>query len=211
MLTGDRSMFLETDGSLAWLYRCPMVHSPLHTMNQCCDRIPKLYKGEIRFVDPITGQNYPDVVTQNCSDRTKDLFQSDMDQEDSWSTLTPGILHQEKPAVFGPKKVTTMTAQSLTGSYDAGMYTRSKLGGFWDNILNIAASRTALKKFSQNLILDSTPQEGSNEFHYYTPRTEFYVDKLILPEYFKDRFMDTFGALIESLNTLEFISWPSCF
>ena len=26
MLTGNRSMFLETDGSLAWLYHCPLVH-----------------------------------------------------------------------------------------------------------------------------------------------------------------------------------------
>ena len=44
MLTGNRSMFLETDGSLAWLYHCPMVHSPLHTMNQCYDRIPSCMK-----------------------------------------------------------------------------------------------------------------------------------------------------------------------
>ena len=56
MLTGNRSMFLETDGSLAWLYHCPMVHSPLHRMSQCYDRIPILYEGEIRFVDPITRQ-----------------------------------------------------------------------------------------------------------------------------------------------------------
>ena len=35
MLTSNRSMFLETDGSVAWLYHCPKVHSPLHTMNQC--------------------------------------------------------------------------------------------------------------------------------------------------------------------------------
>ena len=34
MLTGNRSMFLETDVRLAWLYHCPMGHSPLHTMNQ---------------------------------------------------------------------------------------------------------------------------------------------------------------------------------
>ena len=32
-LTGNRSMFLETDGGLAWLYHCPEVHSPLHTTN----------------------------------------------------------------------------------------------------------------------------------------------------------------------------------
>ena len=33
MLTGNRSMFLETDGSSAWLYHCPLVHSPRHTIN----------------------------------------------------------------------------------------------------------------------------------------------------------------------------------
>ena len=39
-LTGNRSMFLETDGSVAWLYHCPKVHLPLHTTNQCYDKIP---------------------------------------------------------------------------------------------------------------------------------------------------------------------------
>ena len=195
MLTGNRSMFLETDGSLFWLYHCRKVHSPPHTMNQCYDKIPILYKGEIRFVDPITRQTYPDAVPQNCSDRIKNLFQLDMDQEDSWYTLTPGIVHQDRPALFGPKKITPMTAHYLIGSQDAGMYTRNELRGFWDNILINAASRTALKKFSQNLIVHSTSPEGSDGFHYYTPRTEFYVDKMISPEYFKDRFMDTFGPV----------------
>ena len=92
-----------------------------------------------------------------------------MDQEDSWYTLKPGIVQQDKPAVFGPKKVTPMTAQPLTGSQVADVYTRSELRGFWDNILINADSRTALKKFSQNLIFYSTPQEGSEGFHYYTP------------------------------------------
>ena len=53
VLTENRSMFLETDGSLAWLYHCPLVHSPLHTKNQCYDRIPIIYEGQIQFVDPI--------------------------------------------------------------------------------------------------------------------------------------------------------------
>ena len=97
--------------------------------------------------------------------------------------------------MFGHKKVTPMTAQPLTGSQDAGMYTRSELRGFWHNILINAASRTALKKFSQNLMIYSNPQEGSDGFLYYTPRTEFYVDKMLSPEYFTDRFMDNFGPV----------------
>ena len=118
-----------------------------------------------------------------------------MEQEDSWYTLTPGIVHQDRPAIFGPKKITPMTAQSLTASQDAGMYTRNELRGFWDNIFINTASRTAFKKFSQDLIVVFTHPEGSDGFHYYTPRTEFYVDKMISPENFKDRFMDTFGPV----------------
>ena len=149
MLTGNRSMFLETDGSLAWLYHCPLVHSPLHTMNQCYDWIPIIYEGQIQFVDPITRQTHPAANIQKCTDRIKNLFQFDRDQEDSWYILTPGIVHQDRPAVFGPKGFSLVAVHSFPGSQDAGMYSRSELSSFWDSILISAASRNALKKFSQ--------------------------------------------------------------
>ena len=116
MLTGNRSMFLETDGSLAWLYHCPLVHSPLHTMNQCYDRIPILYEGQIQFFEPITRQTHPAANIQSCTDRIRNLFQFDMDQEDSWCTLTPGIVHQDIPAVFRPKDVSPVAVHSFPGS-----------------------------------------------------------------------------------------------
>ena len=71
MLTGNRSLFLETDGSLAWLYHCPLFQSPLHTMNQSYDRIPILYDCQIQFEDPITRQAHPEANIQNCTDRKK--------------------------------------------------------------------------------------------------------------------------------------------
>ena len=195
MLTGNRSMFLETDGSLAWLYLCPLVHSPLHTMNQCYDRIPILYEGQIQFVDRITRQTHPAANIQNCTDRIKNLFQFDMDQEDSWYTLTPGIVHQDRPAVFGPKDVSPVAVHSFPGSQDSGMYTRSELSSFWDSILISAASRNALRKFSQKLIVFSNNNKNLDSFPYYAPRTDFYVNNMISPGYFKDRFMDTFGPV----------------
>ena len=195
MLTGNRSMFLETDGSLAWLYHCPLVRSPLHTMNQCYNRIPILYEGQIHFVDPITRQTHPAANIQNCTDRIKNLFQFDMDQEDSWYTLTPGIVHLDRPAVFGPKDVSPVAVHSFPGSQDAGMYTRSELSSFWDSILISAASRNALKKFSQELIVFSN-NKNPDSFPYYAPRTDFFVDNMISPGYFKDRFMDTFVAYV---------------
>ena len=155
MLTGNGSMFLETDGSLAWLYHCTLVHSPLHIMNQCYDRIPILYEGQIQFVDPLTRQTHPAANIQNCTDPIRNLFQFDMDQGDSWCTLTPGIVHQDRPAVFGPKDVSPVAVHSFSGSQDTGMYTGSERSSFWNSFLISAASRNALKKFSQKLIVFS--------------------------------------------------------
>ena len=150
-------------------------------MNHCYDKIPILYRGQIQFGDPITRQTYPHATTQNCSDRIKNLFQLDTDQEDSRYTLTPGIVHQDKPAIFGPQDISPVASHTFTGSHDAGMYTRNEPKGFWASIFIKAASRTAIKKYSQNLIVNTTAQEGTDGSHYYTPRTEFFVDKMISP------------------------------
>ena len=151
MLIDSRSMFLETDGNVAWVYHCPKVPLPLHTMDQSYDKIPILYRGQIQFVDPITRQTYPHATTQNCSDRIKNLFQLDMDQEDSWYTLRSGIVHQDKPAIFGPQDINPVASHTFIGSQNADIYTRNELKGFWDSILIKAASRTALKKFKKFL------------------------------------------------------------
>ena len=172
------------------------TRSPLHTKNQCYDKIPILYTRQIQFVDHITRQTYPHATSQNCSDRIKNLFHFDTDQEDSWYTLTPGIVHQDKPAIIGPQDFNPLVSHTFTGSQDAGMYTRNELKGVWDSIRVNAASRAALKKFSQNLIVYTTAQEGTDGSHYYTPRTEFFVDKMISPGYFRDQFLDTFSVFL---------------
>ena len=37
MLTGNRSMFLDAHGSVAWLYRCPKILSPLRLLEESYD------------------------------------------------------------------------------------------------------------------------------------------------------------------------------
>ena len=118
-----------------------------------------------------------------------------MDQEYSWYTLTPGTVRQDRPAVFGPKDVSTVAVHSFPGSQDAGMYTRNEHSNFWDCIMISAAFRNALKKFSQKLIVSSNNNKNPDSFPYYAPRTDFCVDNMISPGYFKDRFMDTFGRI----------------
>ena len=174
MLTGNRSMFLSTDGSLAWLCHCPLMRSPPHVMNQCYDKIPIFYKIAIFFVDPITRQTYPDAQVENCSERIKSLFQFDMEDENSWFTITPTLEHRKRPAVFGPKDVTPVSRRAFGGAGDAGTYTRAQLSEFWDNILISAASRKALQNFSRELIVP-TQQFLDQNNNFIMPRERIFM------------------------------------
>ena len=160
MLTGNRSMFPEIDGSLAWLHSCPQQRSPLHTLNQCYDKIPILYKGQIHFIDPITRQTLPAALTQNCPDSIKNLFQMDVDQKDSWYSLTPEITHRDRTAIFAPKDISPFTTQKFPQSTKAGMYTKGQLSEFCHAILMSSASKNALQKFKRNLIVPSNAKKG---------------------------------------------------
>ena len=53
----------------------------------------------------------------------------------------------------------------------------------------------ALQKFSRELIVLNTAIHGQEQFSYYAPRTDFHVDNMISPSFFKNQFMDTFGSV----------------
>ena len=195
MLTGNRSMFLSTDGSLACQYYCPLMRFPPHVINQCYDKFPTFYKNAIFFVDPNTKQTYPDAQVQNCSDRIKNLFQFDMEDENSWFTITTTLEHRKRPAVFGPKDVTPVSRRTSGGAGDAGIDTRAQLSEFCDNIVISAASRKNSQKFSRELLVPNTAIYGPEQKSYYAPRTNFYVDNMIFPSYFKNQFMNRFGSV----------------
>ena len=47
ILTQNRSMLLETNGNVAWLYHCPKFYLPLQLMDESDNRIPIMYKENI--------------------------------------------------------------------------------------------------------------------------------------------------------------------
>ena len=80
------------------------------------------------------------------------------------------------------EKVSPAAVHSFPGSQDARLYTRKELSSFWDTILISAASRNALKKFSQKLIIFSNNNKNPDSFSFYVPRTDIFVDNMISPD-----------------------------
>ena len=57
-----------------------------------------------------------------------------------------------------------------------------------------------MPKFSRELIVPNTAIHGPEQYSYYAPGTDFFVDNKISLRYFKNQFMDTFGSVAYALE-----------
>ena len=58
-----------------------------------------------------------------------------------------------------------------------------------------SASKNSLQKFTRSLIVSSNAKKGPDGYTYYAPRTDFFVDDMISPKYFANKFVQTFGTI----------------
>ena len=113
MLTGNRSMFLETDRSVAWLYHCLKFLSPLRVLDKCYDRFPILFERTITFVDPITRQTYDFASEIPCLGDYTNVFQLHLENENSRYQLLPDPMPFNKPLLFKPNEFGHITQFSF--------------------------------------------------------------------------------------------------
>ena len=130
MLTGNRSMFLDTDGSVAWLYHCPKFLSLLRVLDICYDRIPILFERTTKIVDPITSQTYDFASEIHClGDYTK-VFHLDLENDNSWYQVLPDPMPFDKPLLFKPNEFGHITQFPTFDTRRAGMYTPKQMKNF---------------------------------------------------------------------------------
>ena len=193
-LTRNRSMFLKTNGNVAWLYNCPEFHSSLQILNKCYNRIPILYEDEIHFVDPISRQTFTEAEEQLCSDKHSNLFQLDVDDDNSWVELTPQITKVRGPALFKPHIVIQQIANVITASIYTSIYTYKEMMSFWNSITFNSNMKGVLKHFTKSLIDSRESFSNISGTNYYNSRT-IYLDSFISPDFFNNQFVETFGKI----------------
>ena len=150
LLTGNRSMFLDTDGSIAWQHHCPKIRSTLRVMEKCYDKIPITYETRVHFVDPITRQTFASANETSCQHVTQNLFQLDMDKDDSWYNLIPHPVVHNKPLVFSPTRFSRPSLHLPYSSNNVGLYTRKQLSQFWNDAKFGYFSKNVLKNLLAN-------------------------------------------------------------
>ena len=77
-------MFLDTDGSVAWLYHCPKFLSPLRVLDKCYDRIPIFFERIAKFADPITPQTFDFASEIPFLGDYTSVFRLDLENDNYW-------------------------------------------------------------------------------------------------------------------------------
>ena len=198
MLTGNRSMFLETDGNVACLYHCPKLLSPLRVLGECYDRIQVLFERTTNIVDPITPQIYDFAPEIPCLAENTSMFQLDLENDNSWYQHLAYPMPFNKPLLFKSTEIGHNTKFPFFDIKSVGIYTPKQLKSFWDNIIHASASDTVLRKLTRSIPTQGTTVRISH------PRSlqrhlilddRLLMDHSLTPSLFVDKFKEFFGLL----------------
>ena len=198
MLTGNRSMFLDTDGSVAWLYHCPKFLSPLRVLDKCYDRIPILFERTTNFVDPITRQTYDFASEIRCMGEYTNVFQLDLENDYSWCQVLPDPMPFNKPLLFKPTELGHSTQFPTFDTRRAGMYTPKQMKNFRDKIIHASVCDTVLKKLTRTILTQGITvriSDPGNLERLLSLNDRLLMDHLLTPSFFIDKFKETFRLL----------------
>ena len=198
MLTGNRSMFLDTDGSVAGLHHCPRDLSPVRVLDKCYDCIPILFERTTKFVDPITRQTYDFASGILCLGDYTNVFQHDPENDNSWYQLLPDPMPFNTPLLFKPTELGHITQFPTFDTRRAGMYTPKQIKNFLDNIIHASASDTLLKKLTLTILTQGNTvriSDPGNLECILSLDDRLLMDHLLTPSFFVDKFKETFGLL----------------
>ncbi len=204
LLTGDRSKFMSTDGSIAYLYTCEEHRSPLRALDKCYDKIPIWYEGQAYWVDPVSRMASIEVQETPCEDLQTDyLYHMDLNEKDSWFTIDGTLRSHDPPEFFKPGQINYITEYTVNSAVNAGMYSKALIAKFWQRVQSNINDAETLTQFTKQLTKAANDQQGSS----YKPglgyrggtRKHFtlpvFMDNLISPNFLYDRFTTEFGTL----------------
>ena len=115
-------------------------------LDESYDRIPILFEGTIKFVDPITRQTYDFASDIPCLGDYTNVLQLDLEIDNSWYQLLPDLMPFIKPLLFNPIEIGHITQIPNFDTKCAGMYTPKQLKIFWDNIIECLSFRHCPKE-----------------------------------------------------------------
>ena len=128
--TGNRSIFLYVQGSIAWLFDCPHFLSLLYKADRCFDRIHIHFKDTLMYAGPITRQTF-DYATITCDNNPRDSIELDPDSDDQeFYFRGPEPIKRKPPLMFTTFQIKTTVRPNTSTAQDAGIYSNAEVDQF---------------------------------------------------------------------------------
>ena len=205
ILTGNRSTFLHVENAIAYVYSCQLKFSNFMSLPECYDSIPIQYKGETKFVNPISRVTLDYALRMDCTSTNGNIFMLNHEDPNSWYRLSPTPSAHPPLLSFAPHDVSAITSfEDLPNAQLAGLYSDKELAKFWLQINAGQRRHAILQDFTENL--DSSFQSiGPGSSGGYSgnigsrlsgKQGRLYLDNLISNEFFEFQFISHFGIIL---------------
>lgn len=212
LLTGKDSYFFKISDDQGWLSKCEKVNSPWIEQDKCYDKIPVVYKGVVQFIDP-KSRKISDPILVNEVDCIKEArtirFQLDPENEESWYSLIPHLVHKDSLKIFSPfitkmdKKFNNILHESInTGIYNKEdmqeLYNKIQQGERKEGLFKIMIGRA-------NYSINGMTEFNGKNYWNRNMKRNLYFDEFISPSYFdfnfKKHIMNFFGFIHYTIIT----------
>ena len=140
------------------------------------------------FVNPITRQTFQFANEIDCTVTSKNLFQLDLDNSNSWYQLMPAPVPFKPDADFAQQQIGYIQKISDYDSRRAGIYTLDQLKDFWRTILHKFASNSVLKKISRTALQNAHIYNSQRDLYGAAGlNNKLYLDSMLSPFFFLDQ------------------------
>ena len=153
-----------------------------------------MYLNKIHFVDPITRKTHTSAKERSFVDEHDNLFQLDIEDDNSWIELTPGLTRVKRPSVLEPNIATErLTKYKFQDNDEVYLFTDQELKKFWRGVKFNQEIKNAIQTFSKgHVVSQDNFKSGDRPYLNYLMRT-VYLDSFISPNFFDNRYIEMFG------------------
>ena len=153
-----------------------------------------MYREKILFLDLITRQTFKSLYQQDCSDKHLNVYQPDVDKDNSWIELTSSITRVIGPDLFKAKEVQRQVRNSPASNHHASIYTFAQMQKFWSMITDHSQMKGILQKVSRTF-LNARKQFYPDSSRQYGSTQNIHIDYLISPDFWKNEYTRIYGTI----------------
>ena len=136
------------------------------------------------FIDPVSRRSFSTAKQQSCNIKQTNLFQLDIENDESRIELTPSIIQVTVPAFFASSNQKhKLVSLTLPNGQQDSFHVKEDMIAFWNDVALNSEYKNAAQQFACELVkIQHNKSQHRGYSNYYTTKT-IYLNSLILSHF----------------------------